>query len=162
MAGADAEEVVEFVIASAESLSGCEALKAAHTSDAAFDAPVILLQPVVSVSTGSMDDSPAECPADRQRVGAVTVRGDPVGDLAGGRLRRTEEGLGRRHVAVLAEHRVDQPPVPVDGPVQIDPAASDLGVCFINMPVATAGTTRAMPAPPEFVGQDWRELGPAR
>ena len=47
VAGAGAEEVAKLVIASAEALRRGEALEAAHTSDAAFDAAVILFQAIV-------------------------------------------------------------------------------------------------------------------
>ena len=43
MAGAEAEKGAELVIASTEPLGGPECLEAPHTSDPAFDAPVILL-----------------------------------------------------------------------------------------------------------------------
>src|SRR4051812_5220555 len=42
VAGVGAEEVTEFVVASTEALRGGEALEAAHTSCAAFHAPVVL------------------------------------------------------------------------------------------------------------------------
>jgi hypothetical protein len=45
--GAEAEEVAKLVIAPTEALGGSEALKAAHASDAAFDAGMILFQAVV-------------------------------------------------------------------------------------------------------------------
>ncbi len=47
VAGAGAEEVAELVVAPTEALGGGEALEAAHTSDAAFDAPVVLLETIV-------------------------------------------------------------------------------------------------------------------
>ncbi len=47
VAGAEAEEVAELVVASAEALRRGEALEPPHTSDAAFHAAMILLQSVV-------------------------------------------------------------------------------------------------------------------
>ena len=61
--------------------------------------------------------------------------------------------------APLAEHGVDQVAVPVDGAVEVTPPASDLQIRLVHVPVAAAGTALAVPAPPEFVGQDRRELG---
>ena len=43
--GAGAEEVAQLVMASAEALGRGEALEAPHTSDAAFNAAMILLKP---------------------------------------------------------------------------------------------------------------------
>ena len=47
MADAGAEEIAEFIVASAEALGGGEALEAAHASDAAFDAAAVLFQAIV-------------------------------------------------------------------------------------------------------------------
>jgi hypothetical protein len=54
VAGLEAEEIAEFVIASAEPLRCIEALEAAHTSDAAFHAPMILFQSVMRPVRGWM------------------------------------------------------------------------------------------------------------
>ncbi len=54
VAGSGAEEVAELVVASTEALGRGEALEAAHTSDAAFDAAVVLLETIVLVATGAM------------------------------------------------------------------------------------------------------------
>src|SRR4028118_1159529 len=90
--------------------------------------------------------------------GAVPARGDAVGGHAGGGARRAEEGLGRRHVPVLAQHGVDQVAVPVDGAVEVTPAAPDLQVSLVHEPGATAGTPLPTATPPKFLGKDGREL----
>jgi hypothetical protein len=51
--GAGAEEVAKLVVAAAEALGGGEALEAAHTSDAAFDAAVILFDGLIANDTES-------------------------------------------------------------------------------------------------------------
>src|SRR5215213_3737028 len=119
VAGAEAEEVAELVVASTEALGRGEALETPHTSCAPFHAAVVLLQSVVFVGAGPVRDPPAEHGADRPRVGAVPVRGDAVRGDAGDGPRRAEEGPGRRHAAVLAEHGVDEVAVAVDRPIQI-------------------------------------------
>src|SRR3712207_6476005 len=113
--------------------------------------------PARSGAAGAMGNAPAQRGADRPRVGAVPVRGDAVGGHAGGGPRRTEEGLRRRHVAVLAEHGVGQVAVPVDGAVEIAPPAPHLQVCLVHVPVPAAGPTLAVPTSPELAGQDRRE-----
>ena len=57
MAVADArtEVAAEFIVAATEALGGGEALEPAHTSDAAFYAPMILLKPVVLECAVAMD-----------------------------------------------------------------------------------------------------------
>src|SRR3954447_7737066 len=82
---------------------------------ATFDAAVILLQPVIQVATGPVSHALAQRGADRAGVAVVAVRRDPVRCHPGHRLGRAEERLGGSHVAVLAEQRVNQVPVPVDG-----------------------------------------------
>ena len=76
VAGAGAKEVAELVVTPTEALGGGEAPEAAHASDAAFDAAVVLFQAVVFVSAGPMRNPSAQRGADRPRVGAVPVRGD--------------------------------------------------------------------------------------
>ncbi len=66
--------------------------------------------------------------------------------------------MGRGHVAVLAEHGIDQPAVPVDGAIQTHPPAADLEMGFLDVPPPAAGAALAMPPQPEFVGQHRREL----
>jgi hypothetical protein len=47
VAGAETEEIANLVMAAAEALGGGEALEPAHTSGAPFNAPVILLKPII-------------------------------------------------------------------------------------------------------------------
>jgi hypothetical protein len=52
--GAEAEERAELVVSSTEPLGRTECLEAPHTSDPAFDAPVILLEPIILVGAGTV------------------------------------------------------------------------------------------------------------
>jgi hypothetical protein len=88
----------------------------------------------------------------------VPVCGHLVGDLAGGRFRPAEEGLGRGHVPVLTQYGVHEVTIAIDGAIQVASPTSDLQVGFIDMPVAAAGTALAVPPLSEFAGQDGREL----
>jgi hypothetical protein len=58
---AETEEGTELVITSAEPLGRIEGHEASHTSDPAFDAPVVLLQSIVSIGAGPVLHMPAEC-----------------------------------------------------------------------------------------------------
>jgi hypothetical protein len=83
--GARAEVVAKLVIASTEPLGGSDALEAPHTSNAAFNAAMILFKSVVFVSAGAVDNAPAKRRADRPRVRAVAVHGDLArGHTSGG------------------------------------------------------------------------------
>lgn len=158
VAGAEAEKGAELVIASTEPIGRPEILEAPHTSDPAFHAAVILLQPVVLVGAGSMRDMPAQRRADGAWVGTVPVRGDAIRDYAGGRLGGAEECLGRRHVPVLAEHGIDQVAVTVDRTIQIAPAAPQFQIRLIDIPRAPSGPALSTAALPEFSGQDGSDL----
>jgi hypothetical protein len=59
--GAKTEKGTELVISSAEPLGGSECLEAAHTSDPAFEAPVILLESIIQIGAGPVLYMPAEC-----------------------------------------------------------------------------------------------------
>jgi hypothetical protein len=61
VAVAETKKGAELVISAAEPLGRGEALEASHTSDPAFDAAMILLQPIVPVCTGPMLHVPAKC-----------------------------------------------------------------------------------------------------
>src|SRR3954447_24755309 len=73
-------------------------------------------------------------------------------------LAERKKGLGRRHVAVLAEHGVHEMAVAVDGPIQVGPAATNLQVRLIHVPAAPAGPAPAVPALAECVSEERREL----
>src|SRR3954451_17345611 len=54
VAGARAEEAAQFIVCATEPSGGSGAFEAPHWSVAPFDAAVVLLQPVIQVSTGSV------------------------------------------------------------------------------------------------------------
>ena len=105
-----------------------------------------------------MGDPSAQRGADRPRVGAVPAGGDLVGRDARGGLGRAEEGLGRGHVAVLAQHGVHEVAVAIDRPIQIRPAAPNLQVGIVDVPAPAAGTAPAVAPTAERVGQGGREF----
>src|SRR5918999_6157955 len=65
VAGARAEEVAQFIVSAAEPGGRSGAFEAPHGPVATFDAPVVLLQPVVQVSTGPVPHILAELGPDR-------------------------------------------------------------------------------------------------
>ena len=115
-------------MASTEPGNGRIALEPAHWLVSAFDTAMILFDPVVEILISSMAHTLAEFGPDRPRVTVVPVgrhsgRGD-TGDCLGG----TEERLGGRHVARLAQPDVHQRTRSVDSAIEIAPAALDLDV----------------------------------
>ena len=68
-----------------------------------------------------MDDLRPQDLPDGARVGVVPIGGDFVRAVPDHVLRLSEEPLGRDHVAVEAEQRIDQVPVGIDRAVQERP-----------------------------------------
>jgi hypothetical protein len=124
VAKAATKKITEFAVLSAEATGGLIGLEAPHTSDPPLDAAMVLLEPIVQVSARPVPDRPPQRHADRPGVGSVAVCRHPVRPKARGRLCRTEEGLGCRHVAMLAEHGIDQVPVSIDSAIQVGPGDS--------------------------------------
>src|SRR4051795_12607767 len=78
MAGAEAEKVAQFIVSATEPSGGSGAFEAPHGSIATFDAPVILLQPVVQVGAGPVPHIFAQLGADRSGATVVAVGRDSV------------------------------------------------------------------------------------
>src|SRR3954454_18029902 len=156
VAGARAEKVAQFIVSATEPGGQSRALEAPHGPISAFDAAVILLQPVVQVATGPVPHTFAQLGPDRAGVAVVAIRRDPVRCHASDRLGGAEELLSGCHVAVLTEQHIDQVPGPVDSAVQIAPAPVHLEIRLIHIPAAAH---RAAPAPPQVLGQGRAELG---
>src|ERR1700744_2766221 len=139
------EEVAGFIEGSAEQARRSWALEPAHRTITCFDTTVVLLQPIVQITTVAM---PHACPqdrADRSRIAVMAIGRDARWRDAGDHLGRCEERLCGRHVAVLTEHHVDQRTGAIDGAVEVAPLPMNLDVRFVDIP-ATAGL--AAPAPP--------------
>lgn len=91
VAGLEAEEAAKFAMASAEPLRQTEALEAAHTLNAIFDAPMNLLRPAVLISAALMNSLPPKRCPNVSRAGAMPVHSHLVGDLVDNRFRRVKE-----------------------------------------------------------------------
>ena len=119
---------------------------------------MVLLGTIVHVSTGPVLDCLAQDGTDCSGIGAMAVYRHPVRPETHGRPSRPEEGLCRLHVAVLAEHGIDQVPVPVDRPAEVGPATTDLQVGLVGIPTDAGTTPRAVPALSKRVARDRRKL----
>src|ERR1700722_3701396 len=117
---------------------------------------MILLQAIVEILAVAMPYTCAEDRPDRSWITVVPIRGHPVGRDAGDHLGGREKRLGGGHVAVLAEHHVDQRAGAIDGAVEITPLPVDFDVGLVNLPAAAH---LAAPASPQTFSQRRRELG---
>ena len=106
--GPAANEVAQFVVASAIACRRRGAFQSQHRSTSAFDAAMVLLKSVVEIATRPMSHPPAELGPDRSGISVMAVCCDPVRGDAGHRFGGSKECLGGSQIAVLAQHDIDQ------------------------------------------------------
>jgi hypothetical protein len=75
---------------------------------------MVLLKSVIEVATRPMPHMFAELGPDGSGIGVMAVGGDPIRRDASDRLGRSEERLGRREIAVLAQHDVNKCAIAID------------------------------------------------
>lgn len=153
-----AKKIAEFAVFSTEALGGIMAFEASHTSDPALDAAMVLFKTIVQVGTGPVPHGLAQHGADCSGVGAMTVCRDPVRSKAHGRPRRAEEGLGRLHITMLAQLRVDQVSVPVDRPVEVAPPAANFQVGLVDIPADPGSAPGSVTPFAQRVAHDRQQL----
>ena len=117
---------MEPAVGTAEVARRSWALEPAHRAVAAFNTAMILLQSVVEILAVAMPNTGAQDRPDRAGITVMPIRGDPIGRDAGDHLGRLEECLRGGHVAVLAEHHVDQRAGAIDGTIEVTPLPVDL------------------------------------
>jgi hypothetical protein len=86
----------------------------------------------------------------------MAVSGHPIRAKAHGGLGRAEEGLSGLHVAVLAQHGVDQVSVPVDRPITVTPLAPDLQLRLLY-PGPVRQAVYVITTSPVVCGRGWPE-----
>jgi hypothetical protein len=115
-------------------------------------APVVLFDALVFVAAGAVEHPVAQGLADGARVGVMPfgrhLRGGTTDEVQGLR----EAALGRGHVALLAEQRVDEVAVPIDRAVQIASAPLHPQVRLVRVPLRIV-----LSAPPGALprGEQW-------
>ncbi len=144
------EVVTEFVEATAEALRGSEAFKTKHRVVTLLNAAVVLLDPIIFIAATPMLHLLPEHFGDGARIRVVTVSRDLFGTTSGDGLGTAEKALGCRHVALRAQHRIHELPVPVNRTIQIDPPSTHLYIRLIHVPTAAHS---AVPSAPDLVSQ---------
>lgn len=99
-----------------------------------FDPPVILLQSIVKVAVGPVEHVTAKGLADRPRVGVMSIGCHPFWGVTNHIDGLLEKTLGRFHISLLTDHRINQIAILIDGPIQKALFSLDLGVGFIHVP----------------------------
>jgi hypothetical protein len=154
-----AQVVAQFVMRGAEMRGGRERTEATHRIVALRDAAVILLHPIVQMAAGPVTHVGPQRLADGRRVGVAAVRGHLLGRLTDHRPGARKEAFGGVHIARRPQHRVDEVPVGVAGPIEITPAPVDLDVRLVAVPlparfVPSLGAQALREQPNEVNSQD--------
>ncbi len=82
---------------------------------------MILLQSIIEVVITTVDDSIAKRFADCPGIGVMPIRRHLIWSMTNRLNCLLEKALGRLHGALLAEHRINQIAIPIDGPIEITP-----------------------------------------
>ncbi len=81
-----------------------------------------------------MDDLTAKDLADRTWGGSMSIGRHPLWGVTNDLDGLLEKAPGRFHVSLLTHHRVNQVPIPIDGPIEIPPFPFDVDGGLINVP----------------------------
>src|SRR3984957_11385591 len=147
--------VAEFVEASTEARWGLVTFEATHRPVSSLDPAMVLFDSVVQILISPMFYTRIQFSPDRAWVTVVAVRRDTRGSDAGHRFGRSEERLGCRHVALLAQPDVDNGARTIDGTIKITPSTVHLNVCLVNVP---ALADPPCTPPPEVIDEGRRQL----
>ncbi len=82
---------------------------------------MILFDEIIEVMVGLMKNIMTKCFADGAWVGVVPVRYDPLWSMTHRFKRLPEKAFRGLHVSFLAQHRVNQVPITINGTIQVTP-----------------------------------------
>ena len=88
----------------------------------------------------------------------MAIRRHPGRTNTHGRFRGAKERLRRPHVALLAQHCVDQVAVPIDRSIEVAPPAADLQVGLVNVPADTGFAPGTLPPFAQCIAHDRQQL----
>jgi hypothetical protein len=128
------ERVAQFVEGTTEACSRLDGSKTMHRIVPLFDAPMILLQPIIEVFTRSMLDVVPHCLANGTWIGRMTIRRHLIRNRANHSNSLLEKSPGRLHIPFFAQQRIHQIAIMVNGSIQITPLPMHFEVGFIDIP----------------------------
>jgi hypothetical protein len=82
---------------------------------------MILFHKIVEIGVGSMENITTKRFADGARVGVMPISRHSLWGMTNRLKWLSEKSFRRIHVPFLAQHRVNQVPITIDGAVQITP-----------------------------------------
>src|SRR6266699_4647208 len=98
---------------------------------------MVLLQPIGEIPVAAMGHLISQLLANRTRIGIVTISRHPVWSVTNHCTRPLKEALRGVHIALLAQHGINQVPVTIDGAIEITPPAVDFHIGLIYVPGTT-------------------------
>lgn len=162
--GTRTKVVAEFIVTSTKSGGPSGALETPHGPVAAFQAPMVLFQPVIEIAAGAVAHalpSPVGMARGWLSWPSVVIRSSVMPaesraicacDGFGG----SEKRLCRRPIPALAEQHVHERAGAADGAVYAAPAPAHLQVCLSDV---TAAADAAPASAPQLLGPSGRERG---
>src|ERR1700733_4617232 len=99
-----------------------------------LDSPMVLLQTIIGIFIGSMEHLVAQCFTHCSWVGGVPVRCYLLRGMANDGERLLEKLLSSLHIAFLAQTRIHQVAICINGAIKITPFPLDPYVGFIHVP----------------------------
>src|SRR5262245_40084451 len=97
---------------------------------------MILLNSIVEIAVAAMANLLAESLTNRSRIGVMSVGRHTRGRLSSHLQGGLEKALGRVHITMFTQHRIDEIAISIDGAVEVCPHTSNFDVGFIHMPGA--------------------------
>ena len=95
---------------------------------------MVLLQAIVEIVIRPMQHVIAQGLTDRTGIGIMPIGRHPLWGVADDVDSLLEKALGCLHISLLAEHRINQIAISIDGSIEIAPFSFDVDVGLINIP----------------------------
>jgi len=114
---------------------------------------MILFYEIVEIVVGLVENIIAKRFADGAWVGAMSVRRNELWGMANCLECLLKKALGRIHIALLAEHGINQVPITINGTIQVTPFSLHARPYVrINMP---AGSSLSISLSPKLIRNLW-------
>src|SRR5258708_20108948 len=95
---------------------------------------MILLESIVEIVTGPVDDITSKGLADRTRIGVMPIGCNSLRGAANHLECLLEKAFGRLHISLLTQHGINQIPMTIKTTIQITPLPSNLHIASIHLP----------------------------
>jgi hypothetical protein len=132
------EELTNLVEGATEACCRGEASKTTQRILPLFDPTMILFHYIVEGVTPLVENFSAKGLTYCSWIGTMPIGGDLRWSMTHRLERLLEKALRCIHIPFLAEHRVNQIAISINGPIEVTPLPLHFDVGFINMPNASS------------------------